>query len=300
MISILIPVFNYNITALVSELNKQAKAVKIDFEIIGFDDKSTNQETIINNSKINTIANCEYIENPKNIGRTAARNALAKLAKYEHLLFLDADVLPTKDNFLNQYITYLATPTQMILGGLAYRLEDFRDEVAFRWFYGTHRESKSADQRNENPFKYILSGNFMIRKATYMALKMPEDNCYGMDIYFSYLLYQKNTTVLHIDNPVFHLGLESNAVFLKKSLEAVSNRKKIMANLSNADNISPLLTSYKKIKKWHLESFTRSLFILFEPVLKKLIFKKIPNLMAFDLYRLGYLCESKRFSNLSK
>ena len=52
------------------------------------------------NKKINALDHCSFLENEKNIGRTATRNILAKKAKYDWLLFLDADVIPLNENYI--------------------------------------------------------------------------------------------------------------------------------------------------------------------------------------------------------
>ena len=91
MLSILIPTYNYNIEALVSELHAQSSACNIDFEILCYDDSSTNLEIIASNKTINLLKNTTYKFLDTNIGRSSIRNLLAKNAKFDLLLFLDAD-----------------------------------------------------------------------------------------------------------------------------------------------------------------------------------------------------------------
>ena len=78
MLSILIPTFNYDITALVVEVHKQSKSCNIVFEILVFDDASTDLEVRKNNASINTLENTSYTILKSNIGRSAIRNKLAK------------------------------------------------------------------------------------------------------------------------------------------------------------------------------------------------------------------------------
>ncbi|MFY8186454.1 MAG: glycosyltransferase family 2 protein [Flavobacterium sp.] len=291
MISILIPVFQYEITTLVATLHAQALALNIDFEIICFDDGSKIQAIVNQNEKINALSNCRYVLNSENIGRTAARNALAQMAKFENLLFLDADVLPVNEDFLAFYLNALNQPFDLIVGGLLYRKEDIKQEVSLRWHYGNQRETKAASERQKKPYQHVLSCNFLVKKDFFLQLSLPTTHLYGMDNYFSYLLFKKNAKVNHLENPVFHLGLENNKLFLEKSLEAVQNRKKWMETTSDFETISPLILSYKKIKKYRMEAVVRVLFNCFSPILEKQCMKKQPNLLAFDLYRLGYLCK---------
>ena len=89
MLSILIPTYNYNIEALVTELHAQATACGIDFEILCYDDCSTNLDLIASNKSINLLKNTSYKVLKSNIGRSAIRNLLAKDAHYDLLLFLN-------------------------------------------------------------------------------------------------------------------------------------------------------------------------------------------------------------------
>ncbi len=80
MLSVLIPVFNEDIRNLVNDLNNQLVELGFIFEIRVYDDGShenirdLNKEIASNDSII-------YEELPKNIGRSAIRNKLAKEAK---------------------------------------------------------------------------------------------------------------------------------------------------------------------------------------------------------------------------
>jgi glycosyltransferase involved in cell wall biosynthesis len=291
MISILIPVFNFDVTVLVKSIVNQAIDNNITFEIVCLDDASTDLEIANQNLKINEIALCQYLISKENRGRTATRNELAKTATYEHVLFLDADVLPAKDDFLSRYFEHQLAENQVIFGGLKYRNTDLNDEVSLRWHYGNERETKSAIERQKNPYQQILSCNFYIKRAFYLNLSIPTTHLYGMDNYFSYLLMKTQADVHHIENPVYHLGIETNAIFFEKSLEAVAHRRKWMEETTDFEQISPLISTYKQLQKYGLVPLVRILFKCFSPILKKQIFKTKPNLTAFDLYRLGYLCE---------
>jgi len=111
MLSILIPTYNYNIEALVTELHAQSTACDIDFEILCYDDGSINLEIIEENKSINVLKNTTYKVLDSNIGRSSIRNLLAKDANYDLLLFLDADVIPVKDDFISKYLNSISDAT---------------------------------------------------------------------------------------------------------------------------------------------------------------------------------------------
>ena len=80
MLSILIPTYNYNVYPLAYQLEQQACASNIIFEIICFDDGSTSKLNL-ENEKINTLKNSKFIALKKNIGLSNNRNKLAESAE---------------------------------------------------------------------------------------------------------------------------------------------------------------------------------------------------------------------------
>ncbi len=292
MLSILIPTYNYNAYPLVFELYNQCNQGNIEFEIICFDDASNSNENI-ENQKINALENCKFSINSKNIGRTANRNLLAEQARFNLLLFLDADVIPEKNNFIKIYLEN-QEENQVVFGGYKYNNTVLNTTNSLRYFYGKKREEVGYKRRSKNPYNYVFSGNMLINKNTFLAHnKNFIENIYGLDILLGYNLFIKNVEVIHIDNAIFHNGIEENEVFFKKSLESVASRKKYLIDKKNIEKVNLLIKNYKFLKQYKLDLLVFFLFTFTKPVLKKLIFKKQPSLLAFDLYRLGYICSIK-------
>lgn len=289
MLSLLIPVYNYDITTLVSIVHSQCLDTGISFEIIVCDDNSAEEFKAINKS-IATLSCVSYLQNQVNSGRTATRNKLAEAALYSNLLFLDADVVPVSHNFIKDYIPFLNQEIA-VFGGYAYRDAVAESNKTLRLAYGREREENPAVFRNTIPYGAVFSGNFLIDKQQFLENNYPgTENFYGMDIYFGYSLYKNKVKVLHTDNAIYHLGLEDDAIFFTKGLEAVKNRKLLLDKYPDMAQINNMLKHYVRLKKLHLTGFVSLLFSIAEPILKKKILRKKPNLRAFDLYRLGYLC----------
>ena len=286
MLSILIPTYNYDTNTLVEELHKQALSARISFEIIVADDNSPKQIKLGPESD-----NIKYVRNEQNLGRTATRSKLAEAAKFNNLLFLDADVIPVSTNFISDYVKEIGK--DVVFGGYAYQPINVTANH-LRYKYGRKREEKTADERNRNPYGAIFSGNILIKKAIFLIHNYPNpDNLYGMDIFFSYQLYVHNIIVWHIDNTVYHLGLEDDKVFFNKCLQSVISRKKLLANADGIENVNGLLRHYKILKKYRLTGITAFMFRISEPFLRMMIMKKDPNLFCLDIYRLGYICAIK-------
>lgn len=292
MISILIPTYNYNALPLVKEIHSQIKLTGVKFEIIVIEDGSPKNETTESNLKINEIENCIFEQNTANIGRTKTRLLLSQRAKYDWLLFLDSDVIPVNKNFIENYISFIHSGYKVIIGGYQYKDSTVTQSSIFRYKYGKSIEEKSALHRNFKPYQYVFSGNILITKDIFSKCNYTGDTIYyGMDVYFSYKLFSNKIKVYHIDNPIYHLGLETNEIFFNKSLDSVITKKIYLSKLKDISKINSLLKYYLFLKKYKLDIAVAFIFKATEPFLKKMIFKKNPSLFCFDLYRLGYICK---------
>ncbi|WP_276380764.1 glycosyltransferase [Flavobacterium sp. H4147] len=288
MLSILIPVYNYNVLPLVSELVKQCNSCGINFEVLCLDDASNLYEE--ENQKINQFINCSFIVLPKNIGRSAIRNLLAEKAHYENLLFLDADTIPVQENFISNYIQEISQEEKIVYGGILY--ENIKPEKGkvLRWIYGRKREALQVSDRIQNPYLSFLTLNFLIKKSIFSKVRFNENipNLRHEDTLFSFELKQEQIKVIHIENPVFHLGIESSTIFLKKSEEAVLGLKNLVDSSLISKDYVKLSHYFQMIKNYHLSSIISFSFKIFKPLLVKQLLSKKPSLLLFDMYRLGY------------
>lgn len=293
MLSILIPTYNYSVFQLVQNIHRQCMACSISFEIICLDDNSLNNFRL-ENEKIKELSNCFYFKNETNLGRTRTRQILAEKAKFEWVLFLDADVIPETEHFIKNYIRFLNETNAVIFGGYKYEKNQPELSKILRYTYGKEREEKSAEFRSKKPYQFVFSGNMMIEKKLFLELNYDEkEKFYGMDIFFAYQLFSKKIPVLHLENAIFHFGLESNEVFFEKSLQSVVSRKQFLADKLEIEELNPLLAYYKKIKSYQLLPLVKWIFKYSEKHLKKNILSQNPSLFYFDLYRLGYICSIK-------
>lgn len=288
MLSILIPVYNYNAFSLVEKLHNQAVELNITFEIICLDDASDLFKT--ENQQINRLQNCSFVVLDKNIGRSAIRNLLAEKALYENLVFLDADTFPVHENFISNYISLIDNSEKIVYGGILYESTQPSKNKLLRWIYGRKREALLVADRNKNPYLSFLTLNFLISKSIFQKVRFNESipNLRHEDTLFSFELKQKQIEILHIENPVFHLGIEDSKTFLQKSEEAVLGLKNLVdSNLISPDYVK-LSHYFQVIKKYHLTALIAFGFRVLKPLFVKQLLSKKPSLFLFDLYRLGY------------
>ena len=290
MLSILIPTFNYNALPLAKILESKALKLGIVFELICMDDGSFSNKNR-HNQHINSLSHSKFIEHKKNVGSKANRGRLATLAQYNWLLFIDADSKPKSTLFLSKYVDMCDRPFDAIFGGFAYDSTLKDPNQSLRHYFGKNREEIQSAKRNKNPYKVIISANFLIRKVVFLNVsKHCNQNTYGLDYLFSSQLKSNNISVFHIDNEVWHLGLDKNEEFLKKTQNAVKalyTASKLQ--MLPAHNIS-LLKTYNVIVKLGLKTPLKWFFTKLKSKLERHLFRQEPSLVLFDLYRLGYLC----------
>jgi glycosyltransferase involved in cell wall biosynthesis len=292
MLSILIPTYGEDIVFLVETLRKQALKLNISFEIISYDNGSKS-DTDFKNNTINSFQYCSFKALENNGGRSKIRNLLAQNAKYDWLLFLDADVIPVTNNFISNYVqTTQNTEAKVVFGGLKYYDEKPSNNKMLRWTYGKSREEISLEIRNRNPDIHFTSANFMISNAVFKKYNFDEDlTKYGYEDTLLAKVFQQNNIFIHqIDNPVFHLGLDENKVFLEKTKRAVENMNYLYQNKKISSKGNKLLGSLDKSKKFKLNKGISFIFAALSGSMERNLVSAKPSLIIYDLYKLGYLC----------
>ncbi|EGV42624.1 glycosyltransferase family 2 protein [Bizionia argentinensis JUB59] len=292
MLSILIPTYNYSITDLVEEIHAQITKINIPFEIRCYDDGSTDTAIITSNKNINNLERTSYYILNKNIGRSAVRNLLAKDAKFDWLLFLDADVLPKSSDFISKYLKTISETSQVIYGGILYSEEKPSQSHLLRWVYGSEREALSLLKRKEHNYISFLTLNFLINKNVFSLVSFNEDipNLRHEDTLFSYNLRLKNVQIEHIENPTYHIGLEESSLFYKKSIESVDALYYFLNCGIIPRNYTKITRVFFNLKKYGFHYILAFIYILFKHYFKRNLLSGNPSLFIFDLCRLSYLC----------
>ena len=286
MISVLIPSFNFDVVPLVNNLQEQALSGSIPIEVIVWDDASLSDFSFLNKRE-----NISFFRSSVNKGRAATRELLAKKAIYPYLLFLDADVFPTTDLFLSNYMKHLSEEI-IIVGGIKYESKKPEKQRFFRWYYGKAREEISHENRGKKPYNHFMTGNFLVPKSIFLRFPLNDvPPGYGHeDTLLGHKFQKYQISICHIDNPVYHLGLDENEIFLSKSKEAVCS----LLYLKKLGYLLP--TNLNAGFNWLEKFYLTKTFALFFPLFNKQAFKnyiysgKLFSLLLFDIYKLAYYC----------
>ncbi len=330
-LSILIPLYNQVGVALAMALSKQVEqcakeekkknegkgnandTISLGFEIIFADDGSADATARQRNAIIAQLPYCQYIERPKNVGRSAIRNFLAHTAHYSHLIFLDGDVAIKRGNFVQTYLAH-RNDADVIIGTLHFSrmqvacdtAEDiightkrakeetkkttepvlYDDNLKYRYeqqFLAKHPVKK----RMQQPYASFRTTNFMVRRDLLLAYPFDETfHEYGYeDTLFGKQLKEHGATLIHLDNAATIADYEDNATFVAKTEESL---RTLAAHTHQLQGYSTLLQTANKLKSLHLLPLIAFVFGLFKGLLHKNLCSNSPSVFLFNVYKLGY------------
>lgn len=291
-LSVLIPIYNFDLNQLIQTINYQLVKNNIIYEILLYDDDSLETYKNLHRHWVET-QNVKYVELPHNLGRCKIRNKLAQDAQYDLLLFLDCDTQIIGEKYIEKIINYNFENYKVIIGGTCYsEFAPAEQEYYLHWWVGKNKEEKTAVQRNINPYNSFTLNNMVIDKSVFMDIELDENiTTYGHeDSKFGEELKNKNIAILHVDNPVCHIGLNENIQFVEKSLTAINN----LSNMILYDGIGKETTLYKAyyiLRKYKILPFFMFVTKYIEHKLYNNLLSTKPSLIAFDLYKLHYFAK---------
>jgi hypothetical protein len=288
MLSVLIPIYNFDVRHLVRELDRQAALMDVSCEICCLDDASE-ASFQQKNRELSQLPHVRYEELTQNVGRARIRNQLSARAQYDYLIFMDGDSAVIYPDYLQKYLALL--PTQDVLcGGRVYQEKPPADpDLYFHWWYGKNREQREAAERAQNPHHGFMTNNFLIPKQQFECILFDENiRQYGHeDTLFGFQLKEKGVDVVHLDNPLEHIGLEKKAVFLRKSRQAVDNLAMLLHKYPFL--ATRLTQTWEKVKI--LSPIIAPLLYALRPFFLYMLSGKRPHLRFFDLLKLSYFLE---------
>lgn len=289
-LSILIPTHNYDCSRLVYDLETQ---LSDDDEIIVGNDCSTDKSIV---AKLNEIGNSGKSrlytpsENQHPLGRAAIRNALAREAKGEWLLFIDADAEVRSKTFIEDYLSATKI-APVICGGTGNLPECPSPECRLRYDYEVEAEKRlTVERRREFPYAQLTTFNFLIRRDIFLSIEFDEkireygyeDTCFGFE------LKERGIAIHHIDNKLIHLGIEPSTVYLAKIETALRSLAKLEPEQRRQIRLSAFAM---KLERYCLLGLVRCVFRLTKKLLRANLLGKHPNQKLFTFYKLGYYAD---------
>lgn len=290
MLSILVPIYNYNVYPLVLELHKQCNNCEIPFEILCQDDASKSSLNVFN-EPVNALSNCSFVSLKENLAHRENRNSLAEQAKFDYLLFIDGDSIIIHDHYIKKYIDNLQD-FDVVFGGRIHPEKCPSDNQKLRWKYGRFIEDKSAVQRKEKPYQSLLFNNTVIKKDCFNKVKFDANRKkYGHDdTQLSSQLSLLKVKVNQIENPVEHGEIDTNLVYMNKTKESLENLISLYEEEKIAIEFVKLIQLYHFLKQTKCTFIISKIHSVFEKYQLRNLTGKNPNLFLYNWFRIGYLC----------
>lgn len=290
-LTIHIPVYNDDASSLVQALVAEARNVKgLDYEIIVFDDGSTDARCIDANHRLALLPGCNYVSAPHHPCRASMRNAMLRQGRYEWCLMIDARLRPANSDFISRYVHAGADGCGAVCGGVvvdggknAKKL--YRENLRFR--YEKHAESlHSVAIRQQHPYQSFRTTNILLRRSVLQHTPYDERIIgYGYeDVMLGRDLEHAGVKVLHIDNPVAYTSFEDNDRYLAKLDEALHTLHCLNSELYG---YSPLLRTTESLKRLHLLSLVKWFHLIFGKFEHRILTGRHPKLFLLQLYKLG-------------
>jgi glycosyltransferase involved in cell wall biosynthesis len=294
-ISLLVPVLDYDIIALIHGMKSALGKVPEFTEILIGDDGSSPEFK----EKYRSLAGdgVKLISFKKNIGRAAIRNRMAMKAEGDYLLFIDADTLlpSTAEAYFVKWIQ-LIPRYKVICGGILYHDAPPGDpDKMLRWKYGKWREQKTAVERNKNAHAWFSTFNVLIAKEIFSKIRFNEElKQYGYeDRLMGYQLKKAGIAVLHIDNSLYHEGLETNKEFLNKTRLGVENLSTLYDNVTDKRTFSKtvrVLNTYRWLRFFHLTRLMAWIYIKYRDRMEISLDSGERSILLFRFYKEVLFC----------
>ncbi len=289
MLSICIPVYNFDVRRLTEKLHNQLIKTDYKAEILLLDDGSE-KEYCLKNRELNDFDTVQYEELPANVGRSKIRNILAKKANFDYLLFLDCDSDIGCESFLDNYIE--ATKQHAVIyGGRTYGEKPDDQNYFLQWHYTRIKNGAPAVDRTKSPYYSFCTNNFVVQKKLLLEIPFNEDlKGWGHeDTLFAYELKKKGHKITHINNPIEHKGYVPNREYISNMTQGLRNL--IIIYLSGKypeftrdfKTLNFLDTLIRVRMLWLFRIF----YWLAKPFVSRNIYGLNPKLIYFDLYKLG-------------
>lgn len=226
-LSVLTPFLRDDPSELLALLDQEAEALKGRVEIVLLDDGTVDPAlTARLSAQIKDMRlPVQLITLTANEGRSIGRNRLATAARGASLLFLDSDMRPDHDRFLGVWADLVQAQGPAVAFG-GFSLLQAPDEARFAVHRAMAARSDCVphEQRALQPEKYVFTSNLLVRRDVFEAEAFdPGFTGWGWEDVEWAMRVGKRFSIIHVDNPATHMGLDTVAQLIGKYEQAAPN-----------------------------------------------------------------------------
>jgi glycosyltransferase involved in cell wall biosynthesis len=288
VLSVLIPFKNDDPRRLLAALDAHPANVEVIVLDDGTGDAGRNAEVTAAIEAMSLPA--RLVTLARNEGRSKGRNRLVSHARGGHFLFLDSDMIPDADAFLDNWVSEAARGAEVVFGGFSLIQLEPRPEHALHRAMATHSDCLTAEERRRTPEKYVFTSNLLARRDVFEAEAFDEGFAgWGWEDVEWGMRVARRWPIGHIDNTATHLGLDTAPVIAAKYEQSAANFARVIAAHPQVVSTYPSYRVARLLKRAPLRGVWR-------PMLKALaLFESAPvraRAFAMRLYRAALYAEA--------
>jgi len=292
-LSVLIPFYRDDPESLIASLDREAGALNGSVEIVLLDDGARDAALITR--LIARIEACDLpirlISLPSNEGRSTGRNRLAAAARGSSLLFLDSDMRPDHDRFLQTWSDLArAGQTAVAFGGFSLLQAPEDARFAVHRSMAARSDCLPREQRALQPEKHVFTSNLLVRRDVFEAEAFdPGFTGWGWEDVEWAMRVSRRFKVEHIDNPATHMGLDTVESLAAKYEQSAPNFARVVARHPDFVSAYP---SYRVARRLQTVPGLRAIRPLFKQAARSSLLPVRLRAFSLRLYRVALYAEA--------
>jgi glycosyltransferase involved in cell wall biosynthesis len=229
-LSVLIPFMNDDPTRLLAALDRETAPV----EVVVLDDGSG--DPVIANRVGEAVdalrLPARFVRLAANEGRSKGRNRLARHARADRFLFIDADMLPDSEGFLADWLALIdRQDPAAAFGGFSLAQTPRTRENALHRAMALKSDCVSAADRSRDPAKHVFTANLLVRRDVFDSVTFDERfTGWGWEDVEWGIRVGQRWPIVHADIPASHLGLDAAPVMARKYEQSAANFARVVAD----------------------------------------------------------------------
>jgi glycosyltransferase involved in cell wall biosynthesis len=163
---------------------------------------------------------------PTNKGRSGARNRLIAEAQAPYILFLDSDMAPDRDDFVQDWLDLIdQKKPDIAYGGFTTKQVPITPELALARALAEHIDCQNAAERTARGGLAVATSNLLVRADILKKVSFDSDfSGWGWeDTDWALRAAKAGFVITHVDIPATHMGLDVPEVLLEKFAKAGPN-----------------------------------------------------------------------------